>query len=372
MADEALRAAELRWTKTGQASDLIGLIKARVREGPLPQVFTDLLKLPRVEQVRACARALELASAPAETGEAGALLSRVKADLADWVAGKGRGTTTLGWNRQATAISRELANQLGEQEADETGPDDGVYHFMIREEDLAAHARLRAALHAVELTTVDATTSDGHLEGALRWAEVAAAQHEPNDGALLVVRRHRDQFERVASTRVRPEDPTTLRPFLARVIDQLPTVWKKTGGTCDIVSQQRAFAYPFAERAPTGRAACLECGKAIAQDTVRVVIPRVVDRDRFQATRQAFLHPACAAEFIVDVEDLAGALARNSDALSPDERAALLAAVAREATPGTKKKAGAKKKASTKKKAGAKKKAGTKKMASAKKKASAR
>jgi hypothetical protein len=51
--------------------------------------------------------------------------------------------------------------------------------------------------------------------------------------------------------------------------------------------------FPYAERAPSGRSKCLECGEAIPKDEWRVAIEREIDTGSFMTTGAGYLHPKC-------------------------------------------------------------------------------
>lgn len=56
--------------------------------------------------------------------------------------------------------------------------------------------------------------------------------------------------------------------------------------------------FPFADRAPTGRARCLACGEPIPKGALRVVIERDLERGMTVTKGAGYLHPACAAAHV--------------------------------------------------------------------------
>lgn len=52
--------------------------------------------------------------------------------------------------------------------------------------------------------------------------------------------------------------------------------------------------YPHADKAPTGRAKCIQCSEAIAKGEWRVVVEREIDTGSFMQKGAGYLHPACA------------------------------------------------------------------------------
>jgi hypothetical protein len=55
--------------------------------------------------------------------------------------------------------------------------------------------------------------------------------------------------------------------------------------------------FPYGERAPSGRAACMECEEKIAKGELRVAVEREVDAGGFGRPSAGYLHPRCAAEY---------------------------------------------------------------------------
>lgn len=81
-------------------------------------------------------------------------------------------------------------------------------------------------------------------------------------------------------------------------------------------------AYPYAERASTGRSKCLQCDAPIAKGDLRVAVEREVDTGTFTRTGPGYLHPKCALENTGDAELLAK-LKTNSQGLSEADVAEL-------------------------------------------------
>lgn len=81
-------------------------------------------------------------------------------------------------------------------------------------------------------------------------------------------------------------------------------------------------AYPYAERASTGRSKCMQCDEAIAKDTFRIAVEREVDTGTFTSTGPGYLHPACAAEYTSD-DDLLSKIKTNTPSLTDDDVSAL-------------------------------------------------
>jgi len=80
--------------------------------------------------------------------------------------------------------------------------------------------------------------------------------------------------------------------------------------------------FPYADRAPTGRAKCMQCEEAIAKDTFRIAVEREVDTGSFVTKGAGYLHPKCAIENLENVggskDDLVTGLKANSR-LTPED-----------------------------------------------------
>src|SRR5450432_1925727 len=62
-------------------------------------------------------------------------------------------------------------------------------------------------------------------------------------------------------------------------------------------------AFPYVDRAPTGRAKCMQCEETIAKDSFRVAVEREVDTGTFVTRGPGYLHPKCA---IANLENTGG------------------------------------------------------------------
>jgi hypothetical protein len=68
-------------------------------------------------------------------------------------------------------------------------------------------------------------------------------------------------------------------------------------GTPAAASGASAPGYPYAERAKSGRAACVKCNQPIPKETVRVAIPRSVETPQGAMVRPGYLHLLCAVGY---------------------------------------------------------------------------
>lgn len=75
--------------------------------------------------------------------------------------------------------------------------------------------------------------------------------------------------------------------------------------------------FPYADRAPTGRARCQGCGEPIPKDALRVAIERDVERGMTVTKAAGYLHPQCAAAY---VEEHGGSHAELTENLRKNTR----------------------------------------------------
>jgi hypothetical protein len=78
----------------------------------------------------------------------------------------------------------------------------------------------------------------------------------------------------------------------------------------------RPGGFPYVDRAPTGRARCLQCREAIDKGALRVAVEREIETGGMAQKSAGYLHPACgaayAAEKELDVDELVAGLTTNS------------------------------------------------------------
>jgi len=79
---------------------------------------------------------------------------------------------------------------------------------------------------------------------------------------------------------------------------------------------------PYSDRAPTGRAKCMQCGEPIAKDSLRVAVERELEVGATMQTGAGYLHPACVAAHAEakdkDKAELIAGLRANSRILAAD------------------------------------------------------
>jgi hypothetical protein len=92
-------------------------------------------------------------------------------------------------------------------------------------------------------------------------------------------------------------------------------------------AEEAVATHPYAERAPTGRSKCLQCGQPIAKDALRVAIEREVEVGGMPRMGSGYLHAACARAYL-GLDDLATTLAKNPKKLADADRDELARALA--------------------------------------------
>ena len=82
--------------------------------------------------------------------------------------------------------------------------------------------------------------------------------------------------------------------------------------------------FPYADRAPTGRAKCIACREPIAKDAPRVAVEREIDRGMGNPVKGAgYLHPKCVRTYVeeqgAEIEPVVAGVREHSRGLSKDE-----------------------------------------------------
>jgi hypothetical protein len=89
--------------------------------------------------------------------------------------------------------------------------------------------------------------------------------------------------------------------------------------------------FPYADKAPTGRARCQGCSEPIPKDAIRVAFEREIERGGMVTKGAGYLHPACAAAYIEQQggthAELTEGLRKNTRDLSEPEREKLFSEV---------------------------------------------
>lgn len=89
--------------------------------------------------------------------------------------------------------------------------------------------------------------------------------------------------------------------------------------------------FPYADRAPTGRASCQGCGENIPKGALRVAVERDIERGMSTTKGAGYLHPKCAAAYVEEHggnhDDLTAGLRKNTRDLSEADLETLFAEV---------------------------------------------
>ena len=74
--------------------------------------------------------------------------------------------------------------------------------------------------------------------------------------------------------------------------------------------------FPYVDKAPTGRARCMQCEEPIAKDSWRVAVEREIETGAMQQRSAGYLHAACVAANLENtggsIDELTAALEANS------------------------------------------------------------
>ena len=85
--------------------------------------------------------------------------------------------------------------------------------------------------------------------------------------------------------------------------------------------------FPYVDKAPTGRARCMQCSEAIAKDSLRVAIEREIDTGATVTRGAGYMHPKCVAAYLEanggDKHELVEGVRANSRLTPADLDAAL-------------------------------------------------
>ena len=85
--------------------------------------------------------------------------------------------------------------------------------------------------------------------------------------------------------------------------------------------------YPYADKAPTGRARCMQCQEAIAKDTLRVAVEREIETGTTVTRGAGYMHPKCVAAHVEATEGDLGVLVeglRANSRLAPEDLEAVV------------------------------------------------
>jgi poly [ADP-ribose] polymerase len=124
--------------------------------------------------------------------------------------------------------------------------------------------------------------------------------------------------------------PGELKAALAEYDGDVPNREELDKAMDDAIKSGKAKpgGFPYVDKAPTGRAKCMQCDEAIEKATFRVAVEREVDTGSFVTRGAGYLHPKCVAE---NLENTGGSLEELVEGIKKNSRlpdAELAAAVA--------------------------------------------
>jgi hypothetical protein len=85
--------------------------------------------------------------------------------------------------------------------------------------------------------------------------------------------------------------------------------------------------FPYADKAPTGRAKCIQCSQPIEKDSIRVAIEREIDTGAMVTKGAGYMHPKCVVAYVEanggDKDDLVEGVRHNSRLVPGDLESAI-------------------------------------------------
>jgi hypothetical protein len=112
--------------------------------------------------------------------------------------------------------------------------------------------------------------------------------------------------------------PGELKGALATFEGEVPNRDEIEKAMTDAIKSGKAKpgAFPYIDKAPTGRAKCMQCDETIEKDSFRVAVEREVDVGGFMRKSPGYMHPKCVAANLENVggtvDDLVTQLKANS------------------------------------------------------------
>ena len=112
--------------------------------------------------------------------------------------------------------------------------------------------------------------------------------------------------------------PVELEEGLKAYAGEVPDRAELEQAIADAIAKGHAKpgGFPYVDRAPTGRAKCMQCGEPIAKEALRVAVERELTVGGNVQTGAGYLHPACVAAHLeasgADTVDTINGLRANS------------------------------------------------------------
>jgi poly [ADP-ribose] polymerase len=94
-----------------------------------------------------------------------------------------------------------------------------------------------------------------------------------------------------------------LKDAMAAFVGDIPNKDELEKAIADSIKKGNAkpAGFPYTDRAPTGRAKCMQCEESIAKDSFRVAVEREIDTGAMVTRSAGYLHPKCVAENLENV-----------------------------------------------------------------------
>lgn len=118
--------------------------------------------------------------------------------------------------------------------------------------------------------------------------------------------------------------PAELKEALDQYPGTVPNRAELDQAMADSLAKGRAKpgGFPYADKAPTGRARCIQCSQSIDKDSLRVAIEREIDTGAMVTKGAGYLHPACVAAYAeaqgADKDELIAGIRQNSRLVPAD------------------------------------------------------
>lgn len=112
--------------------------------------------------------------------------------------------------------------------------------------------------------------------------------------------------------------PTQLKQALAAFTGEVPNKAELEKTLEESAKKQKPSAFPYAERASTGRSRCQQCEEPIQKGALRVAVEREVETSSFRTAGAGYLHPECAKEYTKD-DQLISKIRSNTTNLPPQD-----------------------------------------------------
>jgi hypothetical protein len=126
--------------------------------------------------------------------------------------------------------------------------------------------------------------------------------------------------------------PAELKATLDAHPDPVPTRAELDQAMSDSLAKGRGKpgGFPYADKAPTGRARCIQCQQAIDKDSIRVAVEREIETGTMVQKAARYMHPACVAanlETTGEAKDVLIEGVRANSRLSPEDLASAISQV---------------------------------------------